>query len=137
MAKDAIHEAVKRALVNDGWEITADQYTIEFKGTKVYADLAAQLPLAAQRGDHQIVVEVKSFLGASPVRELALALGQYRLYRCFMQIVAPERKLYIAISDLAESRFFRKPAIQYVVREEVLPLLIVNTATEEISTWIN
>ena len=43
----------------------------------------------------------------------------------------------IGISDLAETRFFRKLSIQYLVRQEKLPLLVVNTATEEIVKWIN
>ncbi len=137
MAKDVIHDAVKNALIKSGWEITADQYTIEFKDSKVFADLAAELPIAAELGERKIVVEVKSFLGASPMRELESAIGQYRIYRCFMRIVAPEHKLYLGISDLAESSFFRKLSIQYLVRQEKLPLLVVNTATEEILKWIN
>lgn len=135
MAKDKIHDVVKNALIKDGWKITADQYKIVFKDSKVYADLAAESPLAAERGRRKIVVEVKSFLGPSPMHELELAIGQYRIYRCFMRVVAPDHELYIAISDLAESRFFRKPSIQYIVREEQLPLLIVNTETEEVMKW--
>jgi hypothetical protein len=137
MAKDLIHDAVKNALIKSGWEITADQYTIEFKDSKVFADLAAELSIAADLGERKIAVEVKSFLGASPMRELESATGQYRIYRCFMRIVAPDRKLYLGISDLAESSFFRKLSIQYLVRQEKLPLLVVNTATEEILKWIN
>ena len=137
MAKDLIHDAVKNALVKQDWVITADQYTIQFKDSKVFADLAAELPIAAELGERKIAVEVKSFLGPSPMRELESAIGQYRIYRCFMRIVAPERKLYIGISDLAESSFFRKLSIQYLVRQEKLPLLIVNLATEEIVKWIN
>lgn len=29
MAKDAIHEPVKNALIKDGWTITADPYTLK------------------------------------------------------------------------------------------------------------
>jgi hypothetical protein len=137
MAKDLIHDAVKNALIKSGWEITADQYTIEFKDSKVFADLAAELPIAADLGDRKIAVEVKSFLGPSPMRELESAIGQYRIYRCFMRVVAPDRKLYLGISDLAETRFFRKLSIQYLMRHEKLPLLVVNTTTEEIVKWIN
>jgi hypothetical protein len=54
-----------------------------------------------------------------------------------MRVVAPDRKLYIGVSDLAESSFFRKLSIQYLVQHEKLPLLVVNTATEEILKWIN
>ena len=50
MAKDVIHDAVKTALIKDGWEITADPYTIKFKGAKVFVDLAAEMPIAVERG---------------------------------------------------------------------------------------
>jgi len=29
MAKDLIHEAVKNALINDGWDVTHDPFKIE------------------------------------------------------------------------------------------------------------
>ena len=137
MAKDIIYDAVKNALIKDGWEITADPYTIKFKGAKVFVDLAAEMPIAAERGGQRIAVEIKSFLGASPLHELEAALGQYRIYLRFLQATEPERKLYLAISDLTESRFFRRPAIQFIVEQENLSLVVVNTATEEVVKWIN
>jgi hypothetical protein len=137
MAKDVIHFAVKNALIKDGWEITADPYTIKYKGTKVFADLAAEMPIAAERGGQKIVVEIKSFLGASPIYELEGALGQFRIYLRLLQATEPDRKLYLAISDLVESRFFRRPAIQFIVEQENLSLIVVNTETEEVVKWIN
>ena len=82
-------------------------------------------------------MEIKSFLGASPMHELEAALGQYRIYLRFLQATEPERKLYLAISDLTESRFFRRPAIQFIVEQENLSLVVINTATEEVVKWIN
>ena len=80
MAKDIIHDAVKNALINGGWKITADQYKIQYLDSKVFADLAAELPIAADLGERKIAVEIKSFLG--PLRcELESAIGQYRIYR--------------------------------------------------------
>lgn len=48
--KDTIHEAVKNALIKDGWTITADPYRITYGDEKIFIDLAAELPLAAERG---------------------------------------------------------------------------------------
>jgi len=39
-AKDLYHEAVKNALIKDGWTITADPYPIEFEDAELYPDLA-------------------------------------------------------------------------------------------------
>ena len=33
---------VKNALVKDGWVITDDPFTLEYKGLRVYADLGAE-----------------------------------------------------------------------------------------------
>ncbi len=62
---DIIHNAVKNALIKDGWIITDDPYIIEYRKTKLYADLGAERPIAIQRNEQKLVVEVKSFIGAS------------------------------------------------------------------------
>ncbi len=36
---DLYHDAVKQALIKDGWTITDDPFIIEFKGLRLYADL--------------------------------------------------------------------------------------------------
>jgi hypothetical protein len=59
---DKIHNAVKNALIKDGWTIKADPFRIEFEEYRLYADLAAERPTAAVRENEKIVVEVKSFL---------------------------------------------------------------------------
>ncbi len=135
MARDRIHNAVKNALIKDGWEITADPYTLEYEDAKTYVDLAAERPIAAERNGEKIVVEVKSFLGPSPLNDLEKALGQYRLYLRLLQVTAPERKLYLAISETAEKRFFSRPSFRLIVQTEQISLLVVNVKTEEIVKW--
>ncbi len=61
-AKDIYHDAVKNALIKDGWTIIADPYTITYEDAELFADLAAEKPIAVQRNGLIIVVEVKSFL---------------------------------------------------------------------------
>ena len=138
MARDLIHNAVKNALINDGWRITDDPYTIRYDDDfAVYADLGADYPIAAQRADDKIVVEIKSFLGRSRIHELYIALGQYSLYQRLLKITAPERKLYLAVSDLVYYDFFQLNAVQFIVRDSNLSILVVNTTTEEVLEWIN
>ena len=64
-ATDFIHDAVKQALIKDGWTITDDPFTITYEDATLYADLAAERALAAVRADRRIVVEIKTFLGPS------------------------------------------------------------------------
>jgi hypothetical protein len=37
-ARDQIHDAVRTALLKDGWTITADPYTIAHEDLRIYAD---------------------------------------------------------------------------------------------------
>lgn len=48
-AKDIYHDAVKNALIKDGWLIIADPYIIKYEDAELYADLAAEKPIAAER----------------------------------------------------------------------------------------
>jgi len=134
---DKIHEIVKTALIKDGWTITHDPFTIQFEEFDLYVDLAAERVFAAQRGSEQIAVEIKSFLLPSKVQDLKLALGQYELYKGYMQVVEADRKLFLAIGEDIYRTFFQKKAVQFVVNQKRLPLIIVNLDKEEIVEWIN
>jgi hypothetical protein len=100
-AKDIYHNAVKSALVKDGWRITADPYRILYEDAELYADLAAERPIAAQRDGQKIVVEIKSFVGRSLMYDFHSALGQYMVYRRFIELTEPVYQLYLAIDDIA------------------------------------
>jgi hypothetical protein len=134
-APDLIHDAVRRALIKDGWAITADPYRITFEDVTVLADLGAERPFAAERGAEKIVVEVKSFVGRSLIRDLELALGQYALYRGFLEVTAPDRTLFLAVSHLVYGTFFQQRAVQFTVARHQLALIVVNLESEEIVEW--
>ena len=96
-AKDVYHDAVKNALIKDGWSILADPYKIKYKDAELFADLAVEKPISAEQNRRRIVVDIKSFLSTSPIKNFELALGQYILYRNFINFTAPEYKIYLAI----------------------------------------
>ena len=137
MARDKIHDAVKNALIKDGWTITADPLTLVYKTDKAFVDLAAERPMAAERAGQKIAIEVKGFSGTSPLRDLEAALGQYRVYLRFLEAIESDRKLYLAISDFAEKRYFTRPAFQLIVEMEQISMLIVNVQNEEVVKWIS
>ncbi len=134
-AVDRIHDAVRSALIKDSWTITHDPYVIRYEEVTLFADLAAERLLAVERGEQKMVVEIKSFTGASPIQDLKVMLGQYDLYRGFLEAVAPERQLYLAISASAYQSLFSQKAIQLIVQRYDLPLLIVDLETEAIVRW--
>ena len=137
MAKDIIHDAVKNALTKDGWTVTDDPFRIKYKDLELQADLGAERPIAAFKAGRKIVVEIKSFVGRSLISELYAALGQYSVYLDLLQETEPDRKLYLAVSDLVYNDFFQLEGVQFIAARENLALLVVNTATEEVLQWIN
>ena len=134
---DIIHNAVKNALMKDDWLITDDPYVIQYRRTVLYADLGAERPIAVERDGQKLVVEVKSFIGASKIQDLKEALGQYDIYRYLLEETAPDRKLYIAISKVAYNTFFTQDVTQLILNKHQLPIIVVNIETEEIMKWIN
>lgn len=134
---DVIHNAVKNALIKDGWAITDDPYIIQYRRTTLYADLGAERPIAAERDGQKLVVEVKSFVGTSKIQDLKEALGQYDIYRYLLEETAPDRKLYVAVSAVVYKSFFSQDVVQLILSKHRLPLIVVNTETEEIGQWIN
>ncbi|OCQ98374.1 XisH protein [Nostoc sp. MBR 210] len=105
-AKDVYHDAIKNALVKDGWIIFADPYKIKYKDTELFADLAIERPIANEHNGRKIIVEIKSFLSASPMRDFELALGEYILYRNLINLTEPEYQVYLAIKDSIYENFF-------------------------------
>lgn len=135
-AKDVYHYQVKNALIEAGWRITRDTYQIKFKEIRLYADLAAMAMFSAEREQQQIIVEVKSFLGRSRVRDFEAALGQYILYRLYLSQTFPEAILYMAISDAVYRGFFLKSRIQFAVTELDIKLLVFDVEQEVAVKWI-
>ena len=134
-AKDTIHNAIKNALIKDGWKITHDPYTIRYEEVTAYADLGAELILAAEKESCKIVVEVKSFINPSPLTDLKMALGQYEIYKDFLDVTEPERQLYLSVSTETFNEIFEKNAYQFIIKRHQLPFIIVNVETEEIVKW--
>jgi hypothetical protein len=98
-ARDRYHDAVRNALIQDGWIITHDPYRIAIGRPRGYIDLGAEMAIAAEKAGRRIAVEVKSFLGASELDDLEHALGQYGIYRVVLEKREPERALYLALPD--------------------------------------
>lgn len=136
-AKDIYHDAVKNALIKDGWLIIADPYIIKYEDAELYADLAAEKPIAAERQGQKVVVEIKSFVGKSQMYDFHNALGQYIVYRNLIKLTEPEYHLYLAIDEIVYSNFFQRLSIQVITRENNLKLIIVDTQQEKIEQWIH
>jgi Holliday junction resolvase-like predicted endonuclease len=83
MARDIFHSAVRIALEKDGWTITDDPLTLAFGERKLYVDLAAEKLITAEKQNHRIAVEVKSFTGRSAMADLERAVGRTNQRPCY------------------------------------------------------
>ena len=135
-ARDVYHDAVKSALIKDGWIITADPYKIKYKDAKLFADLAAKRVMAAEQSGQKIIVEIKSFLGPSVMRDFESALGQYILYQNLLAATEPEYELYLAVKESTYENVFQRPSVQLVVERNRVRIIAVDMDKQEILRWI-
>ncbi len=115
-AKDRFHPHVVDALIRDGWTVTHD-------------------PLAIRVG-RKIAVEVKSFLGASEIHDLEVALGQFVLYSEALADTDPDRVLYIAVRLKTYEELFEEPLGSRLVSRGRLRLLVFDPDRREVLRWI-
>ncbi|WP_286826798.1 element excision factor XisH family protein [Microcystis sp. LSC13-02] len=133
---DLYHNQVKQALIKEGWQITDDPFTLDYKGIRLYADLGAERIFAAQKDLEKILVEIKVFNSPSLMIELEKAIGQYNVYRSFLKRLEPQRRLYLAIPDDVYQDFFSLEPIQEVISDQLVFLIVFNPELEVINQWI-
>jgi XisH protein len=136
-ARDIFHHAVRRGLEKDQWTITSDPLELEWDEVKVKIDLAAERLIAADRGEEKIAVEVKSFIGTSPISDFHTALGQFLNYRIMLEINAPDRQLYLAVPQEAYKIFFQSQFAKLAIERHQLKLIVYNPVEEAIVKWTN
>ncbi len=135
-ARDTYHEAVRNALVKDGWRITHDPLTMEFGGARLYVDLGAEQIIGADKGTRKIAVEVKTFGSPSGMADLAQAIGQYVLYRIFLRHREPDRELYLAVpQDVVENVFKTDYGVDFLQSEQGR-VFGFDVVSEEITEWL-
>ena len=136
-AKDIYHQTVKIALVKDGWTITHDPYRIRLaRGKNLFVDLGAERLIAADRDTEKIALEIKSFTRASDMKDLEDALGQFVLYARLLIRYAPERTLYLAVTEEIRKTVFEEEAGQILIEDGIIRLVTFNPTQEVIVRWI-
>lgn len=134
-AKDIYHNAVKNALVKDGWTITHDPLHIGFGGFDFFIDLGAENLIGADKDGKRIAVEIKSFAGTSSLTEFHLAVGQFLNYRLVLKQEEPERILYLAVSEYIHNTFFTTIFGQLATESHKLKLIVFDESQEVITRW--
>ncbi|HLB48477.1 MAG TPA: XisH family protein [Anaerolineales bacterium] len=134
-AKDIFHDAVKNALIKDGWTITHDPLRLTWGGKDMYVDLGAERLLAAEKAGQQIAVEIKSFIGDSEMDDLEKAIGQYVVYRAVLAEREPNRVLYLAVpTDVLD--IFEQPLGELLLKNHLAQVIGFDPQAEVIVRWI-
>ena len=131
-ARDIYHDPVKRALQKDGWTITHDPFPLKIGKKRLSADLGAEQLISAETAARKIVVEVKSFVGQSDVKDLEQALGQYVLYRQILNEMSNERILYLAVSQVTFNSVFTIELGQILLKNQIIKLVVFDDEREVI-----
>ncbi|NEQ68596.1 MAG: fatty-acid synthase [Symploca sp. SIO2D2] len=136
-AKDIYHDSVKNALIKEQWTITHDPLTLRVGKKDMFVDLGAEKFLAAQKQGRKIAVEIKSFIGPSEIEDLRNALGQYILYENALELVEPDRILYLAMREVSFYELFEEVIGKYLLEKRLLKIVIFNPEKEVIVKWID
>ena len=134
--RDIYHNTVKLALQKAGWTITHDPFPLKIGNKRLSADLGAERLISAEKGTEKIVVEVKSFVGESDVKDLEQALGQYILYKQILNEIGENRNLYLAVSRPVFNSVFTIEIGQLLINNQIIKLIVFDDKNEEIVQWI-
>jgi len=135
-AKDIYHDAVRNALIKEGWTITDDPLILSIGKRDLFVDLGAEKLITAEKDRQKIAVEIKSFIGKSRIDDLEKALGQYILYDEIMMDKQENRMLYLAIKKSAYEDIFEEPIGRLLLRRNIVKLLVFDEKREVILEWI-
>ncbi len=136
-AKDIYHDIFVQLLIKEGWKITHDPLTLSYGSRDLYVDLGAERTIiAAERDKEKIAVEIKSFIGASPVRDLEAAVGQYGIYQSVLSQIELDRVLYLAVPLRVYESILSERFGQLILTSLNIRVIVFDHKNERIVKWI-
>ncbi|MBW4465742.1 MAG: XisH protein [Pegethrix bostrychoides GSE-TBD4-15B] len=109
---------------------------MEYGEDRLFADIAAEKTLAAEKRGRRIIVEVKSFLGRSFIQDLEKAVGQYLIYRDILEETDLDFTIYMGFTRGVWKSNFQRKLAQMIIQRHRLKLLIIDSQKEEVEQWI-
>ena len=134
--RDSVHESIRQALINDGWNITHDPLVIHIGPKWVFVDLGVSSVISANRDEQKIAVEIKSFVGKSDMHNLEQAVGQFVIYEQILKQKEPERIVYLAVTTEVYTNVFKNELGQLLINNKIVRLLVFKLNDEVITQWI-
>ena len=134
--RDSVHDSIRQALINDGWNITHDPLVIHIGPKWVFVDLGVSSVISANRDEQKIAVEIKSFVGKSDMHNLEQAVGQFVIYEQILKQKEPERIVYLAVTTEVYTNVFKNELGQLLINNKIVRLLVFKLNDEVITQWI-
>lgn len=131
-AKDKYHDTVVTALQKEGWHVEEEQYAL-FVGNRIlWIDIYA----TNEQQERAILIEVKSFMSASQVEDLANAVGKYFIYRAILETYNRITKLYLSVPQDVFDAIFNEQ-LGLIVQEKLdISFALFDKELEIITQWI-
>ncbi len=134
-AKNRHHDAVRDALVAEGWTITDDPLFLRMGERDLFIDLAAERPGGEAVAVELIALEVQTFGGRSPVADLQQALGQFGVYQTVLEEQQPDRTLYLAVTEEVYDGILTEPMPLRVLERFAVKLLVFDPKLRRVLRW--
>lgn len=133
MAIDHCQPQVERALIKDGWTITASPKHIRFKESDYYVDLELVRFVENEQGQlHKINVEVKCLDTRS---NIYTAIGQFSAYKYVMIATNSEATLYLAVPENAYREVFDE-ILEKSFIDNGVRIILIDLENEVVKAWI-
>lgn len=134
-ALDQCHDQVIRAFQKDGWQVERAPFRVSTPSRTVFVDV--RFTHRSNGITQQIVlIEIKCFPDDSSItQELYGAIGQYLIYRAMLAERQMPDPIFLSIPEDIYTRSF-DPAVQRVINEGKINVVIVNIYEERIVQWI-
>lgn len=136
MARDKFHDLFRKALENEGWNVTHDPLRLKTGRIPVLIDLGAERILAAEKGEEKVAIEIKTFGNPSFITAFYEAVGKYIVYQEAIQILEPNRLLYLALPDDVYEGFAEDLLIDSVFQRHQFRIVTYDSEHQTIVKWI-
>jgi hypothetical protein len=136
VARDKFHDLFRKALENEGWNVTHDPLRLKTGRIPVLIDLGAERILAAEKGEEKVAIEIKTFGNPSFITAFYEAVGKYIVYKEAIQILEPNRLLYLALPDDVYEGFAEDLLIDSVFQRHQFRIVTYDSEHQIIVKWI-
>lgn len=128
--KDVFHDAVKNALIKDGWKLLNEVFEL-----RLIEENGSEFVMIFEKDGEKIAVLVERFLSSSQTQDFYFAFGRYLNCRLFLSKTNPDLTLLSAIRTETYQNFFKMTFVSKLVSENKMKLIIYDFISQEIKGW--